>query len=140
MLDLDHFKEVNDRYGHQTGNVILREVSNIIEQCVRDIDVVARYGGEEFVVILPQTNEEDAAIIAERIRETVKKNCFPNSNGQREIRITVSLGVATYPEGIHNLDQLLEKVDRALYQAKADGRDRVCRAEKTKRRTAEVNK
>lgn len=140
MLDLDHFKEVNDRYGHQTGNVILREVSNIMEQCVRDIDVVARYGGEEFVVILPQTNAEDAAIIAERIRETVKKNCFPNSNGQREIRITVSLGVATYPEGIHNLDQLLEKVDRALYQAKADGRNRVCRAEKTKRRTAEVNK
>ncbi len=139
MLDLDHFKEVNDRYGHQTGNLILREVSNIIEQCVRDIDVVARYGGEEFVVILPQTHEEDAAIIAERIRETVEKNHFPNSNGQREIRITVSLGIATYPEGIHNLDQLLEKVDRALYQAKADGRNRVCRAEKTRRRTADMN-
>jgi diguanylate cyclase (GGDEF)-like protein len=140
MLDLDHFKDVNDRYGHQTGNVILPEVSDIIEQCVRDIEVVARYGDEEFVVILPQTHEEDAATIAERIRETVEKNHFPNSDGQREIRITVSLGVATYPEGIHNLDQLLEKVDRALYRAKADGRNRVCRAEKAKRRTAEVNK
>lgn len=140
MLDLDHFKEVNDRHGHQTGNVILREVSSIMQQCVRDIDVVARYGGEEFVVILPQTHEEDAATIAERIRDTVEKNYFPNSNGQREIKITVSLGIATYPEGVHNLDQLLEKVDKALYQAKAEGRNRVCRAEKTKRRTAEINK
>ncbi len=140
MLDLDHFKEVNDRYGHQTGNVTLREVSSIIRECVRDIDVVARYGGEEFVVILPQTHEEDAAIIGERIRETVEKNYFPNSSGQRDIQITISLGVATYPEGIHNLDQLIEKVDRALYRAKAEGRNRVCRAEKTKRRAAEVSK
>lgn len=140
MLDLDHFKEVNDRYGHQTGNIILREVSRIMEQCVRDIDVVARYGGEEFVVILPQTDEEDATTIAERIRETVDKNYFPNSNGQREIQITVSLGIATYPEGIHNIEQLFEKVDRALYRAKAEGRNRVCKAEKTKRRTAEINK
>lgn len=140
MLDLDHFKKVNDRYGHQTGNAILREVSDIIRECVRDIDVVARYGGEEFVVILPQTNEEDAATIAERIRETVNKNYFPSGSGQRDVRITVSLGVTTYPEGVHNLDQLLEKVDTALYRAKAEGRDRVCRAEKTKRRTAEVSK
>lgn len=138
MLDLDHFKQINDQHGHQTGNTILREVSNIMKECIRDIDIVARYGGEEFVVILPQTDDEDASVIAERIRETVERSLFPNSKNQREIKLTVSLGVAVYPEGVHNIDQLLEKVDRALYKAKADGRNRVCIAEKPRRRTAEI--
>jgi len=139
MLDLDHFKDVNDRFGHQTGNVILRDVSNIIRQSVRDIDVVARYGGEEFVVILPQTGEEEASVIAERIRDTVEKNLFADSLGQKEIHITISIGVATYPEGVYSLDQLIEKVDRALYRAKADGRNIVTVAEKTQRRTADIS-
>lgn len=139
MLDLDHFKQINDQHGHQTGNVILREVSNIIKECIRDIDIVARYGGEEFVVILPQTDEEDARIIAERIRETVDRCFFPNSRSQREIRLTVSLGVATYPEGVHTIEQLLEKVDKALYRAKTEGRNRVFIAEKPRRRTAEFS-
>jgi diguanylate cyclase (GGDEF)-like protein len=139
MLDLDHFKGINDRFGHQTGNIILREVSDIISHCVRDIDVVARYGGEEFVVILPQTDEEDALVIASRIRETVEKNNFADSQGYREIRITVSIGVATYPDGVHSLDQLLENVDKALYRAKADGRNLVRVAEKAKKRTADIS-
>ncbi len=139
MLDLDHFKEINDRHGHQTGNVILKEVSGIINHCVRDIDVVARYGGEEFVVILPQTGEIDANIIAERIRDTVEKNKFADSRGQEEIRATISIGIAIYPEGVYNLDQLIEKVDKALYCAKADGRNVVRIAERTKKRTADIN-
>jgi diguanylate cyclase (GGDEF)-like protein len=139
MLDLDHFKEINDQHGHQTGNIILREVSNIMKECIRDIDIVARYGGEEFVVILPQTDEEDARIIAERIRETVERCFFPNSRSQREVRLTVSLGVATYPEGVHTIEQLLEKVDKALYRAKTEGRNRVFIAEKPRRRTAEFS-
>ncbi len=137
MLDLDHFKIVNDQYGHPTGNIILQEVSGIIKQCVRDVDVVARYGGEEFTVILPQTNEEEAMIIAERIRETMAKNFFPNIHGRREIRVTVSIGGCTYPDGIHKLDQLLEKVDKALYRAKSEGRNLVLFASKEKKRSTE---
>ncbi|UCC80077.1 MAG: diguanylate cyclase [Candidatus Zixiibacteriota bacterium] len=137
MLDIDHFKKVNDLYGHQTGNSVLREVSGIIEQCVRDVDVVARYGGEEFTVILPQTDREDAAIIAERIRETVAKNYFQNNHDRREIQITISIGGCTYPEGSHSLEQLLEKVDSALYRAKAEGRNVVFFAESEKKRSTE---
>jgi len=138
MMDLDHFKEINDRFGHQTGNVILREVSNIIRHCVRDIDVVARYGGEEFVVILPQTDEGEALVIAERIRDSIEKFLFAESRGRREIHLTISIGIATYPEGIHSLDQLLEKVDKAMYKAKADGRNIVKVAEKGVKRTADI--
>lgn len=137
MLDLDHFKIVNDQYGHPTGNIILQEVSSIIRQCVRDVDVVARYGGEEFTVILPQTDEEEAMVIAERIRDTMAKNFFPNIHGRREIRVTVSIGGCTYPDGIHKLDQLLEKVDKALYRAKNEGRNLVVFAGKEKKRSAE---
>lgn len=139
MLDLDHFKEKNDLFGHQTGNVILREVSDIIRQCVRDIDIVARYGGEEFVVILPQTDEKEAFVIADRIRDSIDKNLFADSQGRRDIHITISIGIATYPEGVHSLDQLLEKVDKALYAAKADGRNVVRVAERTQRRTADIS-
>jgi diguanylate cyclase (GGDEF)-like protein len=137
MLDLDHFKTVNDQYGHQTGNVILREISDIIKQCVRDVDVVARYGGEEFTVILPQTDRDDAEVIAERIRETVAKNFFQNNRGRREIHITVSIGGCTYPDGIHTLEQLLEKADSALYRAKAEGRNIVYFAGREKKRSTE---
>jgi diguanylate cyclase (GGDEF)-like protein len=137
MLDIDHFKTVNDQYGHQTGNVILREISAIIRQCVRDVDVVARYGGEEFTVILPQTDREDAEIIAERIRESVAKNFFQNNRGRREIHITISVGGCTYPDGIHTLEQLLEKADSALYRAKAEGRNIVYFAGREKKRSTE---
>jgi len=139
MLDIDHFKTANDQYGHQTGNMILREVSGIIRQCVRDVDVVARYGGEEFTVILPQTDKEDAEVIAERIRESVAKNLFQNIRGRREIHITISVGGCTYPDGIHTLEQLLEKADSALYRAKAEGRNVVYFAGREKKRSTEYS-
>jgi diguanylate cyclase (GGDEF)-like protein len=133
MMDLDHFKNINDLHGHQTGNIVLREVSGIIKLCVRDVDIVARYGGEEFVVILPQTGDQDALTIAERIRAAVEKAFFSNSQGQRDIQITISIGVASYPNGVHTADALLEKVDKALYQAKNSGRNKVFWAEETKK-------
>lgn len=125
MLDLDHFKNVNDQYGHQTGNIVLREVSGIIKQCLRDVDIIARYGGEEFVVILPQTGDNDALMIAERIRTSIETAYFSNIQGQRDIQISISIGIASYPNGVHTAEQLLEKVDQALYDAKAEGRNKV---------------
>jgi diguanylate cyclase (GGDEF)-like protein len=125
MMDLDHFKKINDALGHQTGNFVLREVAGIIKQCVRDVDFVARYGGEEFVVILPQTGDHDALTIAERIRSSIEKAFFSNAQGTRDVKITISIGCSSYPDGVHTLEQLLEKVDKALYKAKSDGRNRI---------------
>ena len=138
MMDLDHFKKVNDAFGHQTGNIVLREIANVIKLCVRDVDIVARYGGEEFAVILPQTGDQDALVIAERIRVATEKAFFSDAQGHRDLQITVSIGVASYPNGVHTLDQLLEKADKALYQAKADGRNRVHMANTEKRISVNV--
>jgi len=125
MIDVDHFKTFNDSQGHQTGNIILQEIADIIGHSVRDVDIVARFGGEEFMVILPQTNLEDALIIAERIRSQVEKAYFTNSKGQRDLKVTVSVGAVAYPGGVSSSSQLLEKVDQALYNAKNSGRNRV---------------
>ncbi len=126
MIDVDHFKEINDLQGHQTGNIILQEIVSIIKHSVRDVDIVARYGGEEFVVILPQTGLKDALSIAERMKNQVERAYFTNSQGQRDIRATISIGVAVYPDGVLSPNQLLERVDQAMYQAKKEGRNRVC--------------
>lgn len=139
MMDLDHFKRINDAFGHQTGNIVLREVANVIKLCVRDVDIVARYGGEEFIVILPQTGDQDALIIAERIRSSVAKGYFGDSQGHRDLQITISIGVASYPNGVHTLEQLLEKVDKALYKAKADGRNRVYMSDTSRRNATNVS-
>jgi diguanylate cyclase (GGDEF)-like protein len=128
MIDIDHFKEVNDSQGHQTGNIILQEIANVIKQSVRDVDIVARYGGEEFMVILPQTDLHDAKSIAERIRTQVENSYFSDAQGQRQIKVTVSIGVAIYPDGVLSANQLLEKVDQAMYLAKNQGRNRTCMA------------
>jgi len=126
MIDVDHFKEINDLQGHQTGNIILQEIVSIIKHSVRDVDIVARYGGEEFVVILPQTGLDNAMSIAERMRVQVERGYYTNSQGQRDIRATISIGVAIYPDGVLSPNQLLERVDQAMYQAKKEGRNRIC--------------
>lgn len=126
MIDIDHFKEVNDSQGHQTGNIILQEIASVIKQSVRDVDIVARYGGEEFMVILPQTDLHDAKSIAERIRTQMENSYFSDAQGQRHIKVTVSIGVAIYPDGVFSANQLLEKVDQAMYLAKNQGRNRTC--------------
>ena len=122
MLDIDHFKSINDAFGHAQGDIVLKEITDVLRKSVRKIDIVARYGGEEFVILLPHTDKEGAFIHAERIRETVKGNRCAESNTC--IMVTVSLGVATFPsEDINSADDLVGKADNALYEAKRTGRN-----------------
>lgn len=122
MLDIDLFKDVNDQYGHDTGDVVLKELGKIlVEQC-RPTDIVARKGGEEFTIILNRCSEEQAFIIAERIRTTVQNYTFDAT--QNKLHITVSIGIATYPRHANVANDLLKKADVALYLAKANGRNR----------------
>jgi two-component system, cell cycle response regulator len=127
MLDLDRFKQVNDTYGHPTGDVVLYETARIVREAAREIDMVGRYGGEEFIVILPSTEEAEAAAFAERIRGDVADHLFRDE--AHEIRMTTSCGVAGAPgAGVDSCEALLMLADTALYAAKQGGRDRVVRA------------
>lgn len=125
MVDIDWFKKLNDSYGHEIGNVVLRELSRIIKKCIRDVDIFARYGGEEFVVILPQTPQSEASTIGERIRETVQ-NTEINCGHAGKIRITVSVGVSSFPENGKSQEDLVSVADQALYRAKGSGKNLVC--------------
>lgn len=124
MLDLDHFKSINDTYGHLSGDKVLRAVGHLLSEALRSTDFTARYGGEEFVVILPQTAEEQASQLAERLRQRIAALRFVH-NGET-FAITVSIGVASLqPGALARRRSLLEKADQALYQAKNQGRNRV---------------
>ncbi len=127
MIDVDHFKAYNDRNGHPAGDIVLKEVSRILIRNVRGTDVVARYGGEEFVVLLPETPLEAGLNVAEKIRRAVEEHHFPFAGTKTGDRITVSIGLASYPDVRVNSDQdLVESSDKALYTAKRSGRNRVC--------------
>lgn len=127
MLDLDRFKQVNDTYGHPTGDVILYETARMLRETAREIDMVGRYGGEEFIVILPNTEEDEAARFAERVRAAVEAHVYRDE--QHEVRMTVSSGVASYPAPqIDTPEALLKRADQGLYAAKTGGRNRVVRA------------
>lgn len=127
MLDIDHFKNINDAFGHAQGDVVLKEITDAIRNSARKIDIVARYGGEEFVVLLPHTDKEGAFIHAERIREAVKGNRC--SDGDTCMMVTVSLGVATFPSpDVNSADDLVGKADNALYEAKRTGRNKTVAA------------
>jgi len=121
MCDIDYFKNVNDTYGHQMGDMVLRTLGKSLQENIREVDVAGRYGGEEFVLLLPETPKEGAKVTAERLRERVAQLEFEKIPG-----ITISLGIATFPEDADNIDQLIQCADKALYQAKHDGRNRVC--------------
>lgn len=124
MVDLDHFKAVNDTYGHKAGDMVLREMGAILRKALRSTDLAARYGGEEFVVLLPHTSEVDAHMLAERIRSLVESATF--SFEGREFSVTASIGVAAMEAGCFNRDEdLLLKADKALYEAKNNGRNMV---------------
>lgn len=126
MVDLDHFKKVNDTYGHLVGDEVLREVATLLQNEIRSVDVVARYGGEEFVVVLPETSLVGAMTFAERIREHVAATSFAGSLVDA-LQLTCSIGVSSYPSTtINTVDDLFARADEALYRAKADGRNRVC--------------
>ncbi len=126
MVDIDWFKKCNDSYGHLFGNLVLKDVVSIIKRCIRDVDILCRYGGEEFIVILPQTNKKDAYAIAERVRFFVQKHSFQDPGMRIKTKLTVSLGVATFPEDATDPDKLILQVDSALYQAKGKGKNLVC--------------
>ena len=119
MVDVDFFKEVNDRYGHQTGDIVLREIALTLQEDLRDSDLVSRWGGEEFVIILPNTTREQAAAIAEELRTAVEERRF---NGG--ISLTCSFGVTAYREE-DNVDSLFARIDKALYRAKEFERNNV---------------
>jgi diguanylate cyclase (GGDEF)-like protein len=120
MADIDHFKRVNDTFGHQTGNTVLHHVATLIHNKVRNTDIVTRYGGEEFAVLLPETDAGDALIVAEHVRATVAASRPP-----RLPHVTVSLGVSTHQRGDLDGARMLGEADHALYQAKHAGRNRV---------------
>lgn len=125
MVDIDWFKKLNDSYGHETGNSVLRELSRVIKGCIRDVDIFCRYGGEEFIVILPQTPQAEAAIIGERIRAAVEQTIIdPGAAGK--VKVTVSVGISSYPENGKSQEDLVSIADQALYRAKESGKNLVC--------------
>jgi diguanylate cyclase (GGDEF)-like protein len=129
MLDIDDFKDFNDSYGHPHGDRVLRTVSSVIKENLREIDVAARYGGEEFVVVLPETETEGARAVGERIRERVAAFPFVGGEGLPAVHKTVSLGVATFPEHADSPSALIESADQALFHAKRNGKNQVSTAE-----------
>ncbi|MCX5656658.1 MAG: sensor domain-containing diguanylate cyclase [Candidatus Omnitrophica bacterium] len=126
MLDIDNFKNYNDKLGHQYGDAVLREIGNIIKESLRKSDSPCRYGGEEFVIILPQTSKDEAYKFAERLRTKIEFYNFSKEEVQPYGKITVSSGVATYPEDASEKDELIYTADMALLQAKQRGRNRSC--------------
>ena len=125
LIDIDHFKRINDTHGHLAGDEVLREVARLLTSAVRSVDLVARYGGEEFVVVLPETSLEGALIFAERVREQMAEHPFPGAGG-RTLSLTVSIGVATFPSGgVETVEELFARSDEALYRSKEGGRNRV---------------
>lgn len=125
MIDIDHFKKINDTYGHNAGDLVLKQLADILVKSCRSFDVVARIGGEEFCVLLFDCPKDRAFEIGKRINEAVQKNMF-NIGENKLINITVSVGVAVYPDTTSDLEQIKEKADIALYNAKHSGRNRVC--------------
>lgn len=124
MVDVDDFKPFNDRFGHASGNLLLKKLAGVMEEHVRDVDIVCRYGGEEFAVILPNT-EDEATTVGERVRAAVAAAGFEGDKDDPVVRMTVSIGVAVFPNVCENELELIDCADRALNQAKESGRNKV---------------
>lgn len=125
MIDIDFFKQYNDQHGHLRGDEVLKEVGAVFGACIRDSDIAARYGGEEFVVIMPETERDLACIAAEKLRRSVAEHHFPLQETQPGGNLTVSVGVATFPDDATTARELVDAADQALYRAKERGRNRV---------------
>ena len=126
LIDVDHFKIVNDTYGHKIGDEVLKNLSKIILEMVRDSDIVARYGGEEIAIITPNTEKAEAILLAERLRNLVQKSSLANVDATQEVvQITISIGVSSLNLVVMDKDTLVEEADKALYEAKKLGRNRV---------------
>ena len=124
MMDIDHFKRVNDTYGHKIGDVVLQKLSQLCQKTLREVDLIGRMGGEEFAILLPETNGERAAEVAERLRASIADTEIPLETGL-PLHFTVSIGIATLQGSTVNVDMLLSQADKALYEAKHGGRNRV---------------
>jgi diguanylate cyclase (GGDEF)-like protein len=125
MLDLDGFKHVNDRYGHLFGDLVLRRVAKIVRRAIRESDTASRYGGEEFAIILPETDRLGSYAVAERVRRRVESAFAERPTGGRPVEMTISGGIAAYPEDGTDLTEMLLRADEALYRAKALGKNRI---------------
>lgn len=125
MIDADDFKHFNDTCGHIAGDRALAELGSVMRGIIREVDVVCRYGGEEFSVILPETDAAGAFVVAEKLREAVAEHVFADKDGQRRERLTVSVGVASFPSQAGDKEELLKAADDALYHAKGGGKNRV---------------
>ncbi len=124
LLDIDFFKRINDRFGHQAGDAVLSQLADVLSRTIRDTDRVARYGGEEFAFLLPETDSLGAKQLGERTRQAVERNRFRLPGGG-ELNLTVSIGLAGFPACADNRDALIERADQALYSAKQSGRNRI---------------
>ncbi|MBU1566305.1 MAG: diguanylate cyclase [Proteobacteria bacterium] len=124
MIDIDHFKQINDTYGHDRGDAVLRQLTRLLEEKARSYDMVSRWGGEEFLVISARSGAADSCQLAERLRRSVENHEIRISD-DLQIRLTISIGVATWRPDFHNAGELIKNADQALYQAKAGGRNRV---------------
>lgn len=125
MIDVDHFKDVNDTYGHLVGDDVLKSIGAELEKNTRQEDVLARYGGEEFVVLLPGITAAAALFVAEKLREAVKREIVIRVDGHEPRHVTFSGGVSCYPESGKTMEEIIDAADKALYSAKTDGRDRI---------------
>ena len=128
ILDVDFFKNYNDTMGHPQGDVLLKELAMLLLRSVREVDLVARYGGEEFVIVLPKSRKVDAVVLAERVRALVGQHSFPHRDVQPTGRVTISVGVASYPEDGADAGEVIVAADKGLYKAKRSGRDQVVAA------------
>jgi diguanylate cyclase (GGDEF)-like protein len=125
MVDIDHFKSLNDTYGHHVGDTVLRQVTSLLIKDMREVDTVARYGGEEFVIILPDASEQEAVSVAQRLRKAVQSSSFQIEGMEGDERLTISIGIAVYGRDATCRQKLIEHADAALYAAKSRGRNQV---------------
>ena len=124
LLDLDKFKKFNDKYGHVDGDYVLLRLGQVVKRCLRETDSAYRYGGEEFTIMLPMTTSNEGIVTAKRIQTELRKEVFYPVLGQ-EVNITVSIGLAQYKPK-EEMKAFVQRVDKLMYQAKKDGRDRIC--------------
>ncbi len=138
MIDLDHFKQINDNHGHLSGDRVLMSFSKLLRKCTRQLDIVGRYGGDEFLVILPSTTLDVAQVVTQRIRTNTQKLTFHGSNEQA-FQLTASIGLTEYVNSIDdNVKTLVERADQAMYRAKQAGRNLVCTSQCTEESTDRI--
>ncbi len=126
MIDIDDFKKINDTYGHQHGDQLLKNMAQILTNSSRDIDFVCRYGGEEFAIILSGANLDQGWDIAERLRKRIEEYSFPEPSEGQSLHMTISLGLANYPDDAMNKEDLIAMADKAMYIAKFSGKNKTC--------------